>query len=354
MTKKQIFSPSKIDLHSERIASYWRGEPIFPITMELDLTQLCTRSCEACPYSVARRPGHTLDLPFLDRLFSVIGPHTPGLILSGGEPTFVPHYPETLALARARGFQEISTISNGTCLHKPRVQDALLEHGTAIRVSLYEWQDGPTESFYHTMKNIERLRKRADKEKSPLQIGASILTRREWKEKFEFAALSAIEAGAHWVYFHPFCIDWESRSPRIADQKEVVTFVRRLKEKARQEDQIQLPEARYENRGLKFSQLHGAHFLLQVGANGVVYAGPECKYEDEYALLDLKQGFDENFLKNPGRLEKISAINSDNYRYIGTKHRPPMFSDYLESTRPAKETLSVITSTEGFIHPQLI
>jgi hypothetical protein len=349
-----IFSPSKVDLHARRVESYWNGESIFPVTLELDLTQRCTRDCPECPYSAARSPGLTLQLPFLDRLFSVLGPHTPGLIISGGEPTSVKHYPQTLALARARGFREVSTISNGTCLQKKAVQDALLEHGTAVRVSLYDWQDGETASFRRTIRNIEGLRRRIDDEGSRLQIGAALLTRKEWVPRSAFAAMAALEAGAHWVYFHPFCVEWDADRPRMADQAGVIDFVDRLGREAPPDANLQLPSARYMDYPLRFSKLHAAHFLMQVGADGVAYSGPECKYDNEYALMDLKDGFDESFVKNPRRLQRIDSINSDNYRYIGTRHRPPMFSDYLERTRPGANAASHCASGPGFLHPSLL
>ncbi len=348
-----MFSPSKVGHHESRIQAYWRGERIFPVTVELDLTQLCTRACPQCPYSASRSPGLTLALPFLERLFSILGPHTPGLILTGGEATFVPHYPETLALARAKGFKEISTITNGTCLHRPAVQNALLEHGTAVRVSLYDWQEEHSPAFLKTLRAIEALRRRIEIQRSPLQIGATLLTRSEWVPRMESTALAALRAGAHWVYFHPFCVDWESERPRMADQTGVVEFVERLRREASSSSAIQLPVARYKDYPLVFPKLHAGHFLLQVGADGVNYAGPECKYEPNYALLDLNEDLKDDFLWHPRRLARLKTINSENYRCIGTRHRPPMFSDYLERTRPGKPP-GGSDHHPIFMHPALI
>ena len=107
MTDKQskIFAPSKVDIDHQKMEAYLNGERIFPTTIEMDLTQLCTRSCSGCPYGVSRRAGLTLQLPFLDRLFSILGPHTPGIVLSGGEATIVPHFPQTVALGKKKRVQ---------------------------------------------------------------------------------------------------------------------------------------------------------------------------------------------------------------------------------------------------------
>ena len=99
MTKGQakVFGPSKVDTYHERTVAYLKGQQIAPVTIEMDLTQLCTRSCSGCPYGISRQKGLTLELPFLDKLFSVLGSRTPGIVLSGGEPTVVPHFPQTVA-----------------------------------------------------------------------------------------------------------------------------------------------------------------------------------------------------------------------------------------------------------------
>ena len=78
----KVFAPSKVAGEKQKIEAYLNGEHIFHTTVELDLTQLCTRSCLGCQYSVSRIQGLTLQLPFLDRLFSILGPHTPGIVLS--------------------------------------------------------------------------------------------------------------------------------------------------------------------------------------------------------------------------------------------------------------------------------
>ncbi|MFC1813648.1 radical SAM protein [Thermodesulfobacteriota bacterium] len=339
MTKSQpkIFAPSKINIDTQKMKAYLDGKQIFPTTVELDLTQLCTRSCPGCPYSVSRRAGLTLQLPFLDRLFSILGPNTPGLVLSGGEATIVPHFPEVLALARKKGFKEIAVISNGANVHYPEIQDALLENATSIRISLYDWQENNSRHFVNTLNKIEGLRNRIEKERSKLEIGASILTRKAWNHRYEFAGRKALNAGIDWLYFHPYCIDWDTEYPTQVDQSGVLDAIKKLKEAAPLNTNIQIPVERYRNNSLYFEKLHGAHFLIQIGADGINYAGPECKYEKDAALLNLNDYLEEDFLWHPQRLKRLGEINSANYRFIGTKHRPPMFSDYVQKLIQLRE-----------------
>jgi organic radical activating enzyme len=360
MTDKQskIFAPSKVNIDHQKIEAYLKGDRIYPTTIEMDLTQLCTRSCSGCPYSVSRQAGLTLQLPFLDRLFSILGPHTPGIVLSGGESTIVPHFPQTVALARKKGFKQIAVISNGANIHLPEVQDALLEHVTSIRISLYDWQENISDSFLTTLGKIQSLRKRIDKEGSKLEIGASMLTRREWNHRYEEVGLHALKAGINWLYFHPYCIDWEKERPIQADQTGILDAIEKLREKAPKNANIQVPFARYDETPLYFEKLHGTHFLIQIGADGVNYAGPECKYEKDFVLLDLNEYLEEDFLWHPQRIKRLNEITSRNYRFIGTKHRPVMFSDYIQKIidldRNNKSVKSLREPSSHFSYPSII
>ncbi|MHB1314841.1 MAG: radical SAM protein [Christensenellales bacterium] len=354
----KIFTPAKVASEKEKIEAYLNGERFFPTTMELDLTQLCSRSCPGCPYGASRRPGLTLQLPFLDRLFSVLGQNTPGVVFSGGEPTIVPHFPETVALARKKGFREIAVISNGANIHLPAVQSALMENVTAIRISMYEWQETEAEHFITTLKKIEGLRNRIEKENSRLEIGASILTRRELNHRYKKVGFQALNAGIDWLYFHPYCIDWDKQYPKQADQSGVLEAIEELKTAAPQNANIQVPYERYSLTPLSFEKLHGSYFLIQVGADGVNYAGPECKYEKEAVLLNLNDYLEDDFLWHPQRINRLNEINSANYRHIGTKHRPSVFSDYIQKVidnrKGGREKESSEFKANSFSYPSII
>ena len=186
------------------------------------------------------------------------------------------------------------------------------------------------ESFCYTLKKIEGLRNRIEKEGSKLEIGASLLTRTEWNHRYQTIGLRALHAGIDWLYFHPYCVDWDKAYPTQANQTGVLDAIERLKERAPRNANIQVPFERYTEKSLYFEKLHGSHFLIQVGADGINYAGPECKYEKDAELLNLNDYLEDDFLWHPQRLKRLDEINSENYRFIGTKHRPPMFSDYIE------------------------
>lgn len=349
----KIFATSKIGTHQDRIDAFLKGELIYPITLELDLTQRCTRKCPGCPYADARKAGHTLELPFLEKLFSILGGRTPGIVFSGGEPTVVPHFPEAAALAREKGFREIAVITNGSLLDDRRIQDALLKEVTSVRVSMYDWQEKEEAYFTDALGRIRRLRERIAGEGSRLEIGAAMLTRAEWASRIVPVGLQVLASGVDWLYFHPYCVNWNSETPAKADQTGVLEAVEALKRAAPEGANVQVPQERYDTEPVFFRSLYGSHFLIQIGADGVMYAGPECKYLPHYALLDLNREMDEDFLWNPKRLNRLKEINSDNYSVIGTKHRPTMFSAYIESLLGPKGR-DARADNEKFLYPEIV
>ena len=88
---------------------------------------------------------------------------------------------------------------------------------------------------------------------------------------------------------------------------------------------------------------------------------PECKYDKESELLNLNEYLEDDFLWHPQRLKRLDELNSDNYNFIGTKHRPPMFSDHIQkliqlrNDKHSEEQRSETTSgTSSFSYPSIL
>ncbi|MEI6100290.1 MAG: hypothetical protein WCP73_00500 [Eubacteriales bacterium] len=66
----------------------------------------------------------------------------------------------------------------------------------------------------------------------------------------------------------------------------------------------------------------------------------------------------DDFLWHPQRVERLNQLNSSNYRHIGTKHRPPMFSDYVQRIIDAgkDESTKELAQSEddAFYYPSII
>lgn len=351
----EMTSPKKIAYHRERMEAYLNGRPIHPTSIELDITTRCPRGCHECP-STLRPEGVSLGLPFFERLFSFLEGQTRGLLISGGEPTISPIFPEVLRLARKKGITEIAVVTNGSLLQDDRVADALAEHATAVRISLYDWDEELQGRTGGMLRRIESLRDRLEKNGSRLAIGVSALTTHSRVRQLGRVAGAARSAGAHWIYFHPLCEGWNSSHLRQEDQDGVVRELTALQQAARNGFGIHFCRQRYEHHELRFEQYHSAHFLLVLGADGKNYLGTEVKYQPEYVLADLSgHKWRDDFLGQSARLERIREFSHRNYPPQGGRHRAVLYNHYLQQLIDGLEPLDeAAPQADAFLYPHIL
>jgi len=350
----EVASGYKIAAHGERVLAYLRGEAITPVSLELDLTSRCSRSCRDCPSTRAREHWE-LPQAFVERLFSTLGGRVPGLLLTGGEPTISPLFAGTLALARARGFRDIAVVTNGSHLDRDDVRAALLAHASVIRVSLYDWEEAVFAGAEMIFKRLAALRRLIDASRSPLRIGVSALTSRERLGRLRRLVETAAVSGVHWVYFHPRCRHWDQGRPQPEGQAGVLDEIARLKEEYAGRIEIDVSTQRYQDFPLRFSGYHAAHFLMVVGADRKNYLGAEVKYHPDFVIADLGDGGGVGFLQDPARLERIAACDQDNYRAMGSRHRGVLYNDFIERLKrrdPGAER--ILAAPPMFRYPHIL
>jgi len=327
----EMVSPFKIAFHRERLLSYLGGEQIFPVTLELNLTARCNRTCKDCP-STLGSDCMSLDLDFLHGLFENLQGQTRGLIVTGGEPTLSPVFPETLELARHRyGFQDIAVVTNGTCLDRPAVSEALVASASALRISLYDWDASSLDGLKPTLERIETLRDSIEKSRSKLEIGVSALTTGGEVSVLEKLAGAARGAGAHWIYFHPTCTRDISGAAERLSQERVLQAIRQFKLKQEtSEFRVHHLQDRYDYTDIQFSSYHTAHFVLVIGADGMNYLATEVKYQPKYLICNLMNGMGEDYLWQPARLERIRSVHSGEFPAQGTRNRGVIYNTLIQ------------------------
>ena len=325
----EMASPYKVTYHKRKLKAYLDRELIFPACLELDLSTECNRHCPFCP-SAASGGTACLELGFIERLLAHLGGETRGLLLSGGEPTMAATFPGTLRIARKHGFLEIAVVTNGDFLSDNVVAEALCAHATTIRVSLYDWTHIPEADLRGTLRRIEQLRARIEETKSSLQIGISALTTTDNAPKIAEVGRAVASAGAHWIYFHPFCIRWDEGAPQRIDQRGVLEAIAGFRNTAADGFGIFTFPDRYVEREIRFDGYHAAHFLLVVGADGMNYLGAEVKYQRRHILAELGRRWDGNFLWRKERLDRIAAVRSDTYPALGSRHRGVLYNHMIQ------------------------
>ena len=359
MSKKElkIASTYKLLCHQDRLQRYILGEEIFPVTLELGVTTRCNRQCADCP---SGRSQQLTDLPIdmIEELFHYVAGKTPGLIVTGGEPTLHPKFFDILHLAKKIGkFEEISVISNGSLLSKESIRKALSSFATAVRVSIYDWKEHPVTTNEELLQSIKELRQLAKEGPHELTIGASILTGdKTYEELFELCG-TLHEKGIAWVYFHPSCTkDIQGTTTRLGKIDETTKALMKLQRQNKDKLQVFFLRDRYEQRQPKFSKYHSAHFICVIAADGKNYLSSESKFLHEYLLADLSQGV-AGLFSSSKRKERIAKINSKTYELSGGRNRGVLYNDLIERVIERDLTLDELADAHKeheFLMPAII
>lgn len=353
----EIAAAAKVAHHADKLGAYLRGEPVFPATLELDLTTECNKNCRYCA-STLTVPRATLPMGFVDRLLGLLEGRTRGLLLTGGEPTMAPTFPDTLRLARERGFEDVVVVTNGTLLDEGPVAGALLERASAVRVSVYDWAAESASPLSAVLRSVEALRSRIDREGSALEIGISALTKHGNAGGIDRVVDATVSAGAHWVYFHPFCVRWDDGAPEQVDQADVLAVVTDRAAHLANGFRVYTFPDRYSRDELTFTGYHAAHFLLVVGGDGMNYLAPEVKYHRENVIADLSNGFSDGFLWEPQRLKRIAAVTSETYPAMRSRHRGVLYNDLIEKLRSRAASGAPVDGSApeagAFVHPHIL
>jgi organic radical activating enzyme len=352
----EMASAYKVTYHRRKLEAYLHNEQILPATLELDISTECNKRCPLCP-STTSPSSSTLNLGFIERLFARLEGQTRGLLISGGEPTLSPIFPEVLHLARKHGFIDIAIVTNGSLLDKERVAAALCRYASTIRVSIYDWSGEYNEDLQATLRRVKILRSRIEMEDSKLQIGISALTSKKNANLLRPVTQEVASAGAHWIYFHPMCTRWETGAPERVDQSGVLPKIRELQEEQVGTFPIFTCPERYVGRKVEFSAYHAAHFLLVIGADGMNYLGAEVKYHPQYIIADLTNNWRDDFLWERDRLRRIESFRSLTYPAVASRHRGVLYNHVIQDLIDRNQrSLDEISSVNGvsYVFPHVL
>lgn len=210
--KAKNFASDKILQHLDRVQDWKKGKNPFPITVEIDATDVCNHKCPGCAGTMA--PKRSASLPrkvmfdVIDQI-SVLGAR--GLIFTGGgEPLCNPHAFQAIMYASMKPL-DIGLITNGSLLHTVDVK-SLLGACTWIRISLdggtakMHRQVHKTGDFKVVVKNIKELVEAKKGAESTCTIGVGYLTGRgtdSYEDMMDFVELS-VELGVDYAQFRPF------------------------------------------------------------------------------------------------------------------------------------------------------
>lgn len=213
------FSPHKLLFHSSKVEASLRGELVYPISVEIDLSNVCPHDCPFCSFGTSASQGYrqqnwvTFPYPrILTLLEELSGCGVESVTFTGGgEPLIHKQAALVFAKATALGLQW-GLVTNGLLLSG---ENALqVSRGAKfVRVSL-DAGTSQTHQITHGVKhpqfdqilgNITHLRNLAPS----LTIGASFCVMPSNYQEIFRAALAVKEAGGNYLEIRPvYPTDW--------------------------------------------------------------------------------------------------------------------------------------------------
>lgn len=295
------FSSDKILKHLDRVCEWLKGRNPAPVTVELDMTNLCNHKCPECVVSYFR----VADASQLSRKLAggiarqLAAAGVRGLIFTGGgEPLCNPYTLDTLELARSKGL-DLGFITNGSLIDE-RAAAVILENCTWVRISLDAASPGVfklthgmnANTFYSVLERIELLVRMKRKMKSGCTVGIGFLTS-------DFSATDMIKAarlsrslGVDYLQFRPMQIHrggkfeyhWTDVERRIArclewaDRGFEVLYSRHKYEMAK--------EKKF---GRYYEKCYGQQFATVISASAKMYVCCHTRGYEKYCIGDLSR-----------------------------------------------------------------
>ncbi len=334
-------SPQKAFAHIGRLADWQRGHTPAPVTVEVDLSNVCSLGCQSChmaythvagPRTGSEAPdgfagtGRFADLNLFSRAFGdMMRVGVKGVVFSGGgEPTLHPQFEAFVEAAHFTSLQMGLYTLGG---HLSDVRSALVrEKMTWVVVSLdaadaetYAFEKRvPASRFADACEGVRRL------SGGSATIGVSFLLHNgNWQNTAAMLELGR-QLGAHYVTFRPAIETDPHDLSVIAGARAWVTeALPRLQALAEKPGVEVSPDRFIEFRdwtGRSYSTCYGIRLVTQITPDGRVWICPNRRGIAGSELGDLnKESFSDIWARHPGQwtdftgcraMCRLNAINS--------------------------------------------
>src|SRR5262245_27882610 len=208
------FTPLKLLRHADRVDAMLRGDPVMPISVELDLSNSCPHDCPFCSFGTSESQGYRqqtwVQFP-APRMLRLLGELKDAGVKSvtftgGGEP-LIHRQATAILLEAARLGLAFGVVTNGWLL-RGSVQQVIAEHATFVRISLdagstetHRFTHGLTQDQYpQILANLRATRELAG---DRLTIGAGFCAMdANWKEIYK-AAKDVRDHGGNYLEVRP-------------------------------------------------------------------------------------------------------------------------------------------------------
>lgn len=295
------FSSDKILRHIDRINAWIEDKNPSPITVELDLTNLCNHRCPECSgwYFQNRDQSY---LPFVllkDIIRQLAKAGVRGLIFTGGgEPLCHPQVNEAVKLAHGLGL-DIGFITNGSLINKENSK-VLLNCCTWLRVSLdaasreafrkIHGLDG--DAFQNVINNIRLLVETKKILNSRATIGVGYLTSDYTKDEMLKATELCKKLSVDYLQFRPMQIHDSGKFKY--HRSDITKYIHKCMDESGNGFRVLCSKHKYdmmrdEEYGRHYKICYGHQFAAVIAADAKMYLCCHMRGYERYCIGDLKK-----------------------------------------------------------------
>lgn len=298
----------KMFVHAERIAVWQGGMLPPPVTVELDLTNLCNHACPGCTFShLVNISKDQIPFELAESIIDQLGAMGVKAVTfsGGGEPLVYGQSKVVSLLERCRRHHmDAALITNGSLLTDPRIGDLC----TWVRISL-DGYDEETFSRFHgrSLREFEKVLSRVQAfaaHKGRATVGIGFLTDAGSVARGDFLHMSRLCSGiegAAYVQFRPLVTNMVA-DPSLAASRltseDLLAYTTAYREAAQRYNRpgfrVLLSAGKYEALALPgFGRTYSrclAHFLeATISADAKVYICCHTQGQDRFCLGDLRK-----------------------------------------------------------------
>lgn len=313
MNPNTVLNANKILGHLDKIENLKKNNIVYPIMIELDLSNQCPHNCPAC---TGGKNGSSaiLDLELAKNIIDQISSFSKSIIFAGGgEPLMHPNFCEILEYSKNKGL-ELAVITNGSLLDEKKSR-SILKTCSWIKISV---DGGSKEVFqrHHGMediefekiwKNIENLSQIQKDEKSKTSIVTAFLIDKSSINDMRNCIIKSKYAKVDYLQFRPF------HNNRIYILDEIQEL---QKEFDTENFKIIKSEHAYKamlekdwGKKRPYPKCLAQHFTTVIGADAKIYICCHHRREKKYELGDLNKENFKTIWKSPKRKDIFENID---------------------------------------------
>lgn len=346
------FSSDKILKHLDRIDSWLKGGNPAPVTVELDVTNVCNHRCPQCSgwFSFQKKNRDSLPLGLARKIIRQLArAKVRGLIFTGGgEPLCYPHIKELVRLAHSSGL-DIGLITNGTLIDQ-EIARTLLECCTWLRVSLdaaspkgFETIHGlDGDAFNTVIQNIRLLTRLKAKLKSKTMVGVGYLTCDYTKGQMRNMSILCKKLKVDYLQFRPLQI--RNNGKFIYHHADIEQEIYKCLKESGGGYKILYSKHKYDmmrekNYGRSYKKCFGHQFATVVAADARMYVCCHMRGHKKYCIGDLKKN---SFTEIWGSDKRKQVVNKIDFKDCMPLCRDNTFNQILWNISEPREHINFL------------